>query len=142
MFLIAGLITTAFDKKELPAYAIVSGSRSMIYLNVAGVHIIEGSHNRAIYGVPRLPQASRILDFGIRKFHERALGKGLLEKYAAEFNGHRRDQLEVRHRSKTFNWQYQVIQYLQLQGVTLDIEKLFTRQDYFRYKRIYGLGQL
>ena len=133
-------LTTAFDKKELPAYAIVSGSRSMIYLNVAGVHILEGSHNRAIYGVPRLPQASRILDFGIRKFHERALGKGLLEQYAAEFNGHRRDQLEVRHRSETFNWQHQVIQYLQLQRVTLDIEKLFTRQDYFRYKRIHGLG--
>ena len=133
-------LTTAFDKKELPAYAIVSGSRSMIYLNVAGVHILEGSHNRAIYGVSRLPQASRILDFGIRKFHERALGKGLLEQYAAEFNGHRRDQLEVRHRSEKFNWQHQVIQYLQLQGVTLDIKKLFTPEDYRRYKRIHGLG--
>ena len=133
-------LTTAFDKKELPAYAIVRGSRSMIYLNVAGVHILEGSHNRAIYGVPRLPKASRILDFDIRKFHERDLGKGLLEQYAAEFNGQRRDQLEVRHRSETFNWQYQVIQYLQRQGITLDIERLFTPRDYFRYKRIHGLG--
>ena len=132
----------AFREEELPTYAIVRDQlqRSMIYLNVAGVHILEGSHNRAIYGVPRLPQASRILDFGIREFHERALGKGLLEKYAAESNGHRCDQLEVRHSPKTFNWQHQVIQYLQLQGVTLDIEKLFTPQDYFRYKRIHGLG--
>ena len=133
-------LTTTFDKKELPDYAIVSGSRSMIYLNVAGVHILEGSHNRAIYGVPQLPRASRILDFGIRKFHERALGKGLIEQYAAEFNGHRRDQLKVRHSSKTFNWQHKVIQYLQSQRVTLDIEKLFTPQDYFRYKRTHGLG--
>ena len=133
-------LTTVFDKKELPAYAIVSGSRSMIYLDVAGVHILEGSHNRAIYGVPRLPKASRILDFGIRKFQERDLGKGLLEQYAAEFNEQRRDQLEVRHSPKTFNWQHQVIQYLQLQEVTLDIEKLFTPGDYFRYKRIHGLG--
>ena len=133
-------LAAAFDEKELPDYAIVRGSRSMIYLNVAGVQILEGSHNRAIYGVPRLPQASRILDFSIRKFHERDLGRGLLEQYALEFNGHRRDQLEVRHISENFKWQHQVIQYLQRQGVTLGIEKLFTPQDYFRYKRIHGLG--
>lgn len=133
-------LAAAFDKKALPAYAIVSGSRSMIYLDVAGVQILEGSHNRAIYGVPQLPKASQILDFDIRKFQERALGKGLLEQYAAEFNGHRRDQLEVRHRAETFNWQHQVIQYLQRQGINLDIEKLFTPEDYFRYKRIHGLG--
>ena len=51
----------AFREEELPAYAIVNDprySRSMIYLDVAGVHILEGSHNRAIYGVPRLPKAS------------------------------------------------------------------------------------
>ena len=133
-------LTTAFDKKELPAYAIVSGSRSMIYLDVAGVQILEGSHNRAIYGVPRLPQASQILDFGIGEFYERALGRGLLEQYAAEFNGHEGDCLQVKHHPKNFNWQHSVIQYLQRQRVTLDIEKLFTPQDYFRYKRIHGLG--
>ena len=133
-------LTTAFDKKELPAYAIVSGSRSMIYLDVAGVHILEGSHNRAVYGVPRLPQAGRILDFDIREFDERVLGRGLLEQYAAEFNEHRRDQLEVRHHPENFNWQHKVIEYLQRQGVALDIEKLFTPEDYRRYKRIHGLG--
>ncbi len=57
-----------YEQEELPAYANVRGSRSMIYLDVDGVHIIEGSHNRAIYGVPRLPQQSRILDFGFKKF--------------------------------------------------------------------------
>ena len=133
-------LTTAFDKKELPAYAIVSGSRSMIYLNVAGVHILEGSHNRAIYGVPRLPKASQILDFGIREFHERDLGKGLLEQFETEFNGNGGDQLQVTHHPEKFNWQHKVIQYLQRQGVAFDIEKLFTSDDYRRYKRIHGLG--
>ena len=133
-------LITAFDKKELPAYAIVSGSRSMIYLNVAGVHILEGSHNRAIYGVSQLPKASQILNFATRKFHERDLGKGLLEQYAAEFNGDDSDQLQVTHHQRKFNWQHSVIQYLQRQGVVLDIEKLFTPQDYRRYKRIHGLG--
>ena len=112
----------------------------MIYLNVAGVHILEGSHNRAIYGVPRLPQASQILDFGIREFHERALGMGVLEQYEKEFNGNGGDQLKVTHHPENFNWQNKVIQYLQGQGVALDIEKLFTSDDYRRYKRIYGLG--
>ena len=133
----------AFREEELPAYAIVNDprySRSMIYLNVAGVHLLEGSHNRFVYGVPRLPQASQILNFGIREFDERALGMGLLEQYAEEFNGQRCDRLKVWHSPKTFDWQYKVIQYLQRQGVALDIEKLFTRQDYSRYKRIHGLG--
>ena len=133
----------AFREEEPPAYAIVNDprySRSMIYLNVAGVHILEGSHNRAVYGVPRLPQAGRILDFGIREFDERVLGRGLLEQYAAEFNGDDSDQLEVSHHPENFNWQHKVIQYLQRQGVALDIEKLFTPDDYRRYKRICGLG--
>ena len=138
----------SFEEEELPAYAIVRGSRSMIYLDVAGVHILEGSHNRAIYGVPQLPQASQILDFGIEEFHERALGKGLLEQYAAEFNGNGGDQLQVIHHPQNFNWQHQVIQYLQRhfqrhfqrQRIALDIERLFTPEDYFRYKRIHGLG--
>ena len=129
-----------FKEEELPAYAIVSDSRSMIYLDVAGMHILEGSHNRAVYGVPRLPQASRILDFGILEFDERVLGRGLLEQYAAEFNGDDSDQLEVSHHPENFNWQHKVIQYLQRQGVTFDIEKLFTPQDYRCYKRIHGLG--
>ena len=134
----------AFREEELPAYAIVNDprySRSMIYLDVDDVHILEGSHNRAVYGVPRrLPQASRILDFGTPEFDERDLGKGLLEQYAAEFNGDDSDQLEVSHHPENFNWQHKVIQYLQRQGVALNIEKLFTSQDYHRYKRIHGLG--
>ena len=130
----------SFEEEELPAYAIVRDSRSMIYINVAGVHIIEGSHNRAIYGVPQLPQASQILDFGVREFHERDLGMGLLEQYEAEFNGNGDDQLQVTHHPENFNWQHKVIEYLQRQGVALDIEKLFTPQDYRRYKRIHGLG--
>lgn len=129
-----------FKEEELPAYAIVRDSRSMIYLDVAGVHIIEGSHNRAIYGVPRLPQASRILNFGIPEFYERLLGKGLLEQFEKEFNGNSGDPLQVTHHPENFNWQYKVIQYLQRQGVALDIEKLFTSDDYRRYKRIHGLG--
>ena len=145
-------LTKSFKKEELPAYAIVHDSRSMIDLersmiylnvadNVADVHIIEGSHNRAIYGVPQLPKASQILNFGIREFDERALGMGLLEQYAKEFNGHRRDPLYVpHHHSKNFNWQHRVIRYLQDQEVALDIEKLFTPDDYRRYKRIHGLG--
>ena len=133
-------LRSSLKEEELPAYAIVRGSRSMIYLDVAGVHILEGSHNRAVYGVPRLPQASQIPDFGIQGFDERDLGMGLLEQYAAEFNGHESSRLKVTHRPERFNWQRQVIQYLQRQGVALDIEKLFTPEDYFRYKRIYGLG--
>lgn len=130
----------SFEEEELPAYAIVRDSRSMIYLDVDGVHILEGSHNRAIYGVPQLPKASQILDFGIREFHERDLGMGLLEQYEAEFNGNGGDQLQVTHHPENFNWQHKIIQYLQRQGVALDIEKLFTPDDYRRYKRIYGLG--
>lgn len=140
-------LTKSFKKEELPAYAIVRDSRSMIdlersmiYLNVADVHIIEGSHNRAIYGVPRLPQASQILEFGIPEFHERDLGMGLLEQYEAEFNGNGDDPLKVTHHPESFNWQHKVIQYLQRQGVALNIEKLFTPGDYRRYKRIHGLG--
>ena len=133
-------LTQSFEEEELPAYAIVRDLRSMIYLDVAGVHILEGSHNRAIYGVPQLPQESQILDFGIQEFHQHALGMGLLEQYEAEFNGNGGDPLKVRHDPNNFNWQHNVIQYLQRQGVTLDIEKLFTPKGYFRYKLIHGLG--
>ena len=137
----------SYKPDELPAYAIVkSDQRSMIYLNVGGVHIIEGSHNRAMYGVPQIPKSSQILNPSIREFQERSLGRGLLEQFEVEFKNKYqalgdlyRDQLEVQHKPDKFYWEHIAIEYLKSQKVMVDVEALFTKTNYHMYKRIHGL---
>lgn len=137
----------AYKQKELPAYAIVKNDqRSMIYLNIDGVHILEGSHNRAMYGVPRLPSTSKILDADTNEFDERSLGMGLLEEFLREFMGvHRkpdktdRNVLMKSHRPDSFSWQRTAIQYLKNHGVRINPEYLFSPEDYKAFKRFHGI---
>lgn len=137
----------AYKPKELPVYAIVKNDqRSMIYLNVDGVHILEGSHNRAMYGVPRLPSTSKILDADTDEFDERSLGLGLVEEFLREFKGvHRkpdrtdRNVLMKSHHPDSFSWQRTAIQYLKTHGVQVNPEHLFSPEDYKLFKRFHGI---
>ncbi len=137
----------AYKPDELPVYAIVKNDqRSMIYLNVDGIHILEGSHNRAMYGVPKLPSESKILDPDTTEFNERSLGMGLLEEFLREFkrvhrkpDGLDRSVLMKSHHPDSFSWQRTAIQYLKNHGVQINPEYLFSQEDYKVFKRWHGI---
>lgn len=129
-----------YKEEDLPEYAKVNDSyRSMIYLQVGGLHMIEGSHNVKLWIFPKLPEASRILDYQATQFSPPALSSSLARLYANEFGDNADPPIDIIHNPKNFLWQYQAITYLRGHGIKLDIEKLFSKIDYSKYIRSRGL---
>lgn len=131
-----------FKPKELPEYDDVNaGGRSIIYMKIGRVHLLEGSHNRAVYGLPWLPKGSKILDPKEPEFDHRYLdGKRWAEEgeREAKRKGRKKPPLRVVHRPSTnFVWQRKIIDYLRKHGVKLSLEPLFSAADYKKFKRMY-----
>lgn len=126
----------SYKNEDLPQYAKVKDTyRSMIYLNVGGLHMIEGSHSFKLWIFPQLPEGTRILDPCVTQFHPMDLSSILHNKYL-RINPQGPIPAEIRHMPQYFAWQRAAINYLRDHGIKLDVEKLFSKQDYREYMRI------
>jgi hypothetical protein len=129
-----------YDKEELPEYAKVNDSyRSMIYLQVGDLHMIEGSHSFKLWIFPKMPTDSLIFDYGRRLFWPAHLSSDIQQKYVKEFGSSAPRPASIVHTPSRFSWQNKAIDYLEDHGISLDKEKLFNTSDYKQFKRIYGI---
>ncbi len=132
-----------YDEKELPIWAeLKDRDKSIIYMNVAGYHVIEGSHSAKFWIFDRLPSVARILNYNTTKFGQSELGADIERAYHSEFSERRRASdvpISIIH-NPNLTWQHKVIQAFQQLGVELDAERLLTPQDYRAYKQKYGLA--
>lgn len=128
-----------FNKKELPEYAIVKDSyRSMIYLQVGDVHIVEGSHSFKLWIFPGMPIKNSIVSYSVKEFSPKELGADLESYFKKEFPYEKHKVLSIIH-NPNITWQFKAIEHLKKLGVRLDVEELFCREDYMNYKLRYGL---
>jgi hypothetical protein len=126
-----------YDVKNLPKYAKISGGpAAIIYLNVGGIHMIEGSHNFYMWIYKNLPRNNPVYDYGRDWFDSRELGLGLSELNASEAGS---DPYRVRHMPQNLNWQNQAIKALWELDIAVDPEKIFSKPDYRLYKQRYGI---
>ena len=123
-----------YKAEQLPAYALVNGQVSIIYLQVGNCHMVEGSHNFSLKIFPELPKSTRILNYSEKYFRNYDLNKYLCTDFENEVG---KPYAKIIHNSLT--WQNKAIQYLKKQGITLNIEKLFTPSDYETFKCRYGI---
>lgn len=128
-----------YEKNEVPNYAIVkNGYTSMIYLQVGQLHMVEGTHNFKLWIFPKLPEQSNIVDYRFDGFDRNELSRDLNWAYEREY-GDLRPAAAIVHTPTKCNWQKKAIDYLMNHGIELDIQSLFSREDYQQYKRLYGL---
>ncbi len=128
-------IDEKYQKNEIPLFAESYGdSTSMIYLQVAHCHIIEGSHNFQIRIFPKYPNLSSLLDYSKISYRRSELSNEIELAYLKEFGRQSVLPIAVTHTGYLV-WQHKVIQYLTAQGIKLDISKLLTENDYITYKR-------
>jgi len=128
-------INNNYQKDEIPLFAESKGDdTSMIYLQVAHCHVVEGSHNFQIRIFPKYPVLSKLLDYSKTTYRRSELSNEVQYAYLKEFGHQAEDSIAVTH-SGQLVWQHKVIQYLTEQGIKLDIQKLLTENDYAIYKR-------
>jgi len=80
-------IEKQYNAEDRPMYAQISHkNKSIIYMQVGRVHLIEGTHNYSVRLLDRLPESSGITDQKKKKFVLTELATGLDQKYVSEFN--------------------------------------------------------
>jgi len=128
-----------YRESELPVYANVKDpSRSMIYLKVAGKHMIEGTHNFKLWLYEDLPPGNKINKYDQTTFTPKELTTQLESYFFKEFRGlNKKTPISISHNG---DWQHKAIDAFYIYGVRVAPEKVLTEEKYLLYKRRYGLG--
>tara|TARA_R110000751_G_scaffold69425_1_gene141020 strand:- start:24738 stop:26471 length:1734 start_codon:yes stop_codon:yes gene_type:complete len=122
-------------------YINLSGSQethtSIIYLDCGDFHIVEGSHEFKLWIYMGLP-SEKLIDYSLSEFTR----SDLIHRFPKDFrelypNGNFKD---ITHSPTT--WQNRAIEFLTQNGIELDLEKLFYKDEYRRYISRYGLPVL
>ena len=128
-----------YKESELPVYANVKDpNRSMIYLNVAGKHMIEGTHNFKFWLYEDLPSDNKINNYDQKLFTPQELTTRLEASFHQHFAGfNKKPPISISHNG---DWQHKAIDAFNSFGVRINPEKVLTEQNYLIYKRRYGLS--
>jgi hypothetical protein len=133
-------LRTMYRPEEIPEFARVNdGARSMIYLQVGHCHMIEGSHSFRLHIFSDMPSKSYIPRYNVNKFSAYDLTGRMVNLFLDEMDDTEHDYAVITHNPSRLNWQKKAIDFLSKQGIQLDLEKLFSPENYRLYKRYYGL---
>ncbi len=127
-----------YKESELPVYANVKDpNRSMIYLKVAGKHMIEGTHNFKFWLYEDLPSDNKINNYDQKVFTPPELTTRLEASFYHHFLGlNKKNPVSISHNG---DWQHKAIDAFGRLGVKINPEKVLTEQKYLNYKRRYGM---
>ena len=133
-------IKKRYHQKDLPEYANLNDrDRSIIYLKVGDHHIIEGSHNSYFRIFKDIPIDADIFKFSIKNFDYSDLGTGLVSYCRSNLDYYDSDwPVQITH-NPNITWQAKAIANLKKLGIRVNIEKLFSNEDYHEYKYRFGL---
>ncbi|WP_421420081.1 EH signature domain-containing protein (plasmid) [Pseudoalteromonas lipolytica] len=107
---------------------------SIIYLDCGDFHIIEGSHNFKLWIYMGLP-SEKLNDYSLSELNHFALTNSFPQEYKRNYP--KGELMPIQH-SPT-SWQKNAIDFLTQNGVELDLEKLFYKDEYRRYINRFGL---
>lgn len=125
-----------YRKNDIPAYSRVKGtSVSVIYLDIDGKHVVEGTHSFSLRIYQRLPRGNPIKDYERDVVPSRDLGIGLWEDYVSEFgyNG----VVDITHHPAS--WQRKALVAFREFGTHIDPSDVLNSGDYRDYRRRYGV---
>jgi hypothetical protein len=125
-----------YKKSELPTYALSGSSKtSVIYLNVNGVHMVEGSHSFTLKLMDKLPIKTNILNYSKVKFSDADFRTNISYDY---FNEYKKFGVEeIRH--DHLIWQNKAINFLGKHRVNVNVEDVLSKELYKQYKRRFGV---
>jgi len=126
--ILGGEIKTVFASMDGPM-----NDKAVIYLDCGNFHLVEGSHDFKVWVY--LAQPGPTIKFIDRKrFTHYELTVSLPQAYQAANPGFPHEAV-----SHNGNWQRKVFEFLNQNGISLDIEQLLSKVDYKTYLMKYGI---
>ena len=118
-----------YKKEHLPSFSMVEGDKSIIYISLSGVHVVEGTHMCKFWIYKTLSKSAAVKNYNKSTFTYRELTAGMNESMVRQRLGGR--LAEITHNG---SWQAKVAQELKKAGVEFDPEVLLMRDDYIKYR--------
>ena len=131
-------IRTHYDKDELPLYAHVeSNDTSMIYLNINGLHMFEGSHNFKIKILEDLPTTYNEIVLYKPVIWDHAFRSKMDDEYFNEYNTWE-GYFDSPH-DQHLNWQHKALGFINQFDLDLRPEDVLSKSQYHKYKKKFGI---
>ncbi|MEQ3657532.1 MAG: EH signature domain-containing protein [Glaciecola sp.] len=128
-----------YKEEHIPDYSIVEdGDRSIIYAELTKGHMIEGSHNCQIWFYKDLHESAPVVQFGKQRLRYDELTGRMSRKMQARGYGVFEHFTHVS--SETYKWQQKSVDALKRMGVKIKASDVLSKEDYKKYKRMYGVG--
>lgn len=137
------MIRKQYGPEALKAHGNLSDPhKSVIYVNVENkVHLFEGTHSFAARGGGVMPENHRTLSRAVKSFTYKELSTELdpeLAEAGRRLLPKTPETIYVRHHPP-IGWQANMILEFKYYGVTVNPEAVFTKSDYVKYRRDYGV---
>ena len=122
-----------YRKEHLPTYSKVrDGSKSLIYVEMKGAHLVEGTHSCYLWIYKNLDESAAVKNYDKSQFSYSELTSDMNRKmhklkYPATAN--------IQHNPSNFNWQKKAVSQLKRQNVDIEIGDVLSAKDYAMYKK-------
>ncbi len=140
LFLTSGAVSYLrrhYKEKHLPIFSRVDGNRSIIHVDLGGVHLVEGSHSCYLWIYPKMHESAIVFDYSETYVTYRSLTQGLSDDMYAKGTPSR---VNITHNPTNFSWQHKAIVELKSIGVNITAKDVLPRSDYYQYLQRHGVN--
>ena len=117
-----------YKAEDLPVYTHIFGDKSLIYIEMGNVQMLEGTHSWPLRIYRSLPDNLSVL-------HWPSVTKEDVTDSLKQYEHYKINHVS----SHTFNWQNKAITALREFGIQLSAKDVLSQSNYGKYIRIYGL---
>jgi hypothetical protein len=128
-----------YDVKHLPNFSSVrDGDKSIIYVQMDGAHMIEGSHSCYLWLYRDLDPSICVFNYNISEPTYSQLTSGINSEMLQLSSGAR---ARITHSPSGYSWQRKALTELRSLGVNLTPKDVLSSEDYLNYKQKYGVRE-
>lgn len=127
-----------FDKNHLPNYSLVSdGDESIIYIQLTGAHLIEGSHSCYLWVYKELAPEVCVFNYSKTQPSYSQLTSGIHNQMVRMSRGVGA-VAKITHTPSNFAWQRKALSELRDLGIQVTPKDVLNQGDYQEFKRMFG----
>lgn len=132
----ANYLKRNYKAEHLPDFSLVTNTdKSIIYAELPGGHMIEGSHSCYFWVYKELDPSATVFDYGKKQESYDALTMGMGRKMAAKGIS---PVDYIQHNPTNFNWQRKAVDALRYINVNITMKDVLTTDDYSVFVRRFG----
>ncbi|USD66597.1 EH signature domain-containing protein [Vibrio sp. SCSIO 43136] len=129
-----------YDAKHLPSFSTVrDGDKSIIYVQMEGAHMIEGSHSCYLWLYQHLDPSICVFNYNITMPSYSALTSGINREMTLKTGSG--VEARITHNPSNYSWQRNALTELRKLGVKLTPRDVLSQEDYIDFKQRFGVRE-